>query len=110
MMRESQIQRAVIAHWKALGLADTLVAAIPNAGSLGQAGLTKGLADLLVLAPGLPVGFIELKAEKGRPSAAQIVFKEHCERLSIPYALTHGRDEPIAVLEDWRVVTVRRSA
>lgn len=108
MTREANIQRAVLAHWRALGVPGSLVAAIPNAGALGQYGLTKGLPDLLVMAPGLPVGFLELKTDKGRPSSAQVEFKARCISLGIPHAITHGRDEPIAVLEAWGVV--RRAA
>lgn len=103
-LRESAIQAAVIAHWRALGLPDTLVAAIPNAGALGQVGLTAGLSDLLVLGGLVRVGFIELKTARGAESAAQVTFRERCERLGIPCVLTRDRDEPIALLERWGVV------
>ena len=48
----------------------SLVAAIPNAFAHGQPGLTRGLPDLLVIAPqlGRLTGFIELKTETGRMS------------------------------------------
>jgi len=103
-MTESDIHRAVIAHWRALGLPNTLVATIPNMGAMGQHGLTKGLPDLLVIAPGLPVGFIELKADKGRLSPAQTDFKRMCISAGIPMAVTYGRDEPVQVLQAWKVV------
>lgn len=105
-MREADIQRAVIAHWLALGLPDTLVAAIPNQRAHGQYGLTAGLADLVCIGPG-GVGFLELKAEKGRPSAAQEQFLALCAKNGVRHALTYGRDAPIRVLEDWGLV--RRS-
>ncbi|MGA4550601.1 hypothetical protein [Methylorubrum aminovorans] len=104
IIRESAIQAAVVQHWETLGLPDTLVAAIPNAGALGQAGLTAGLSDLLVLGGLVRVGFIELKTSRGVESDAQATFRERCERLGIPCVLTRGRDEPIAVLEQWRIV------
>ncbi len=44
LVRESAIQSAVVEHWRVLGLPNTLVAAIPNAGALGQAGLNAGLS------------------------------------------------------------------
>ena len=103
-MSEAAIHKAVVAHWRALGVPGSLVATIPNMGAMGQHGLTKGLPDLMVMAPGLPVGFIELKAEKGRLSEAQLDFKMSCEGIGVPYALTFGRDEPIAILEKWQVV------
>lgn len=104
IIRESAIQAAVVQHWETLGLPDTLVAAIPNAGALGQAGLTAGLSDLLVLGGLIRVGFLELKTVRGVESDAQVAFRERCERLGIPCVLTRGRDEPIAVLEQWRIV------
>lgn len=110
---EKAVQTAVIHHWRMLGLPDTLVAAIPNAGALGQPGLTCGLGDLLVIAPSLPgrVGFIELKREERSPiSDAQLDFGRLCLKLGVPYALCRGRDEPIKVLEDWGAVRRQRAA
>ena len=103
-MKESAIHKAVIDHWKALGLPGTLVATIPNMKAHGQYGLTKGLPDLMVLSPELPVGFIELKAEKGRLSPDQEAFGNLCFATEIPFAVTYGRDEPIRILEHWGVV------
>jgi hypothetical protein len=108
---EKAIQAAVVDHWRVLGNPDTLVAAIPNAGALGQPGLTAGLPDLLVLGPSLPgaVAFIELKRdEHAHVSDAQLAFSHLCALLGIRYAIVYGRDEPIAILEAWGVV--RRAA
>jgi len=103
---EKQITAAVLDHWKAGGLPNTLVASIPNAGAFGQAGLTKGLPDLLVIGPRVPgrLGFIELKAMHGKLSLEQETFKMLCLSLGISHAVTYGRDEPIYVLETWGVV------
>jgi hypothetical protein len=108
-VRESAIQRAVIDHWRKVGLPDTLVAAIPNAGALGQAGLHAGLFDLLVIGPLVPtrIGFIELKTDKGKTSPAQDTFKKLLLRHDISYAVTYGRDQPIDVLEMWGLVKQR---
>lgn len=106
-MRETQITKAVVDHWRSLGMPDTLVASIPNAGAMRQAGLTKGLPDLIVLGHFMGVGFIELKAEKGRPSPAQLQFQTLCRALGIEHRITYGRDEPIAVLEEWGIVRKR---
>jgi hypothetical protein len=109
---EKAVQAAVVDHWRKLGFPDTLVAAIPNAGALGQPGLTCGLGDLLVVSPSLPpgcVGFIELKREERSPvTDAQRDFGRLCMKLGVPYALCVGRDEPIRLLEHWGVV--RRQA
>ena len=106
---ERAIQAAVLDHWRTLGLPGTLVAAIPNAGALGQPGLTAGLADLMVIGPDLPggatVGFIELKRDsRANITQAQRDFGGLCFQLNIPFAITIGRDEPIAILEAWGVV------
>ncbi len=106
-MTEAQIQSAVIAHWKRFGRTGTLVAAIPNARAHGQAGLTKGLPDLIIMAPGLPVAFIELKTDSGRIRDEQIAFGESCKALGVQHAITRGRDEPIDLLERWGVVKLR---
>lgn len=108
---EKAIQAAVVDHWRALRVPDTLVAAIPNAGALGQPGLTCGLADLMVLGPEVPghLAFIELKRDRKRkPSGAQLDFKALCEKFGVRCALACGRDEPITLLELWGVV--RRAA
>lgn len=105
-MRESEIQRAVIQHWQALGQPDTLVAAIPNQNAHGQFGLKRGLADLLCIGP-KGVSFLELKTEKGKPSADQLAFIDLCRRNGINAEITWGRDEPIRILEEWGIV--RRS-
>src|SRR5574337_245551 len=96
---EKQIHAAVIDHWRAVGVADTLVASIPNANAFGQPGLTRGLPDLLVIGP-RGVGFIELKTRTGAPTKAQLHVLGICERWGVPWALTHDRDEPIAVLRE----------
>ncbi|MGA0595634.1 hypothetical protein [Enterovirga sp. CN4-39] len=107
-LRESSIQSAVIAHWRALGYPDTLVAAIPNARAFGQAGLTKGLPDLMVIGGKVvPVGFIELKAAKGAERPEQAAIRRLCTAHGVPCVLTRGLDEPITILEQWGVVRPR---
>lgn len=106
---EDAITVAVVDHWKRLGVPGSLVASIPNKRAFGQAGLRRGLADLLVLAPGLCVGFIELKRDHDSGiSDEQREFGRLCDQLGVPYTVAVGRDEPIRVLEDWGAV--RRAA
>jgi hypothetical protein len=107
---EKAIQASVVEHWRLLGLPNTLVAAIPNALAHGQPGLTRGLPDLVVLAPGLPVGFIELKRDRQAPIGDdQRQFALLCARICVRHAFAIGRDEPIAILEAWGVVRMRAS-
>ena len=108
---EDDITAAVVDHWRLLGKLDTMVASIPNKRAFGQPGLTRGLPDLLVLAPTLSggVGFIELKKDaRSHYTDDQRLFSRLCGALGIPYALCVGRDEPIRVLEQWGAV--RRAA
>lgn len=106
---EREQQRAVVEHWQWLRQPDTLLACIPNAGALGQPGLTPGLADLLVmgrdLPGGMPVGFLELKRqERSVISDGQIKFAELCHTLGVPHAFAFGRDDAVRVLEAWGLV------
>jgi hypothetical protein len=104
---EKDVQAMVVDYWRTLGLPNTLVAAIPNAGAMGQPGLTAGLPDLLVLGPRVPGGcsFIELKRDRqSHLSDAQRDFGSLCEALGIRYMVCVGAEEPIRVLENWVVV------
>lgn len=94
-----------------LGEPFTLVAAIPNAFAHGQPGLTKGLADLMVLTPRIRVGFMELKRdERSKRTDEQMEFGRLCMGLGVAYAICVGRDEPIRVLEAWGAVKRQASA
>lgn len=108
--QERDIQAAVIAHWRLCGCPNTLVAAIPNQFSHGMAGLTPGLSDLIVFGGNVVIGFLELKAKGGRLSAAQRSFIALLDKCGIKNAVTFGRDQPIAVLEQWGVVRPQASA
>ncbi|CAO4186194.1 VRR-NUC domain-containing protein [Methylorubrum aminovorans] len=103
-MRESAIQAAVVQHWRLFGQPHTLVAAIPNEAAKGQAGLTKGLPDLLVIGGRVRIAFLELKVPTGRLSLEQKLFRNLCAFVGIEFVAAYGRDEPIAVLERWGIV------
>ena len=100
---EKEIQAAVLAHWRVLGLPGTLVAAIPNAYAHGQPGLTEGLFDLLVIGGSVRIAFLELKRIGGRTSQAQRDFADILSRAGIRHAIAFGRDEPITILEQWGI-------
>ena len=110
---ERDIQAAVLEHWRLLGRPMTLVAAIPNAGAMGQPGLTCGLPDLIVMGPdipgGFPIAFMELKRDNRRePTEDQQNFALLCTKLGLMCPIVRGRDEPIAYLEKWNVVRAQR--
>lgn len=104
---EDAITAAVVEHHRIFGVPGSLVAAIPNKRAFGQAGLTPGLPDLLVLSPylGERTGYIELKREHGgRLSDAQLVMRELFLMRRAPYAVCYGRDEPIEQLRAWGAI------
>lgn len=109
---ESEIQRAVIDHWKVAGTPGSLVAAVPNAGALGQPGLTAGLFDLIVMSEllGSETGWLELKRESrrgeknGGMSKDQLSFYGLLVLRDMPRAVAYGRDEPIAKLREWGAI------
>jgi hypothetical protein len=101
-LREAQIQSAVIEHWRIRGRPGSLVAAIPNQKAFGQAGLTPGLYDLVVIGP-LGAGFLELKTEKGKLSDHQRTFGETCTTWGVPNAVAYGLDEAIGILSQWQI-------
>ena len=120
---EKEIQEATLAHWRTLGRPMTLVACLPNAGAMGQPGLTCGLPDLLVMGPDIPgpfpIAFLELKRRRpGKDGGntrsrtpteeAQANFAVLCAKLGIICTTAYGRDEPIAFLERWNVVRQQR--
>lgn len=100
---EKQIHQAVIDTWLTLGVQGTLVATIPNMRASGQAGLTKGLPDLLVIGPN-GAGFIELKTATGTPSKHQRAFVDICGENGVRAVITYGRNEPVEVLRQWGVI------
>jgi len=110
--REAAIQAAVLEHWLNFGVPGSLVAAIPNAFAHGQAGLTRGLFDLIVITPQLGdrTGWLEIKADDGSLGVAQRWFKSLLIDRSVPFAVTYGRDQPIEVLELWGAVRPQRVA
>lgn len=103
-MTEADIHKHVIDRWRKMGRPNTLLATIPNMRAAGQHGLTKGLPDLIAIAPGLPMGFIELKTDKGKVRPEQQAFIDLCNRNGVRCALTRGLDEAVGVLIAWGVV------
>jgi hypothetical protein len=94
---ETEIRAAVLDHWRAHGRPDTLVTAADGI-----------VIDLIVLAPGLPIGFIGLKRNLGSPmTAVQREFGELCLKLGVAYAVVAGQRGPIRVLEAWGVVNAQ---
>ena len=111
-LSEKQIHQAVMAHWKARGKPNTLVATIPNARAFGQPGLTQGLPDLIVIGGSAinRVAFLELKTERGKLSPAQEAFRDLCIAVGVDYAVPRGLDQALHTLELWGIIKPVRAS
>jgi hypothetical protein len=56
---------------------------------------TPGLGDLYVMHPDIPGGslWVECKAERGKPSPAQLAFADECVACGVSYLLAKSVDE-----------------
>ena len=110
---ETQLQSAVIEHVKLRARKGVLWFHVPNGehrskatgAKLKRMGVRPGVADLVFITP--PNGeahFLELKADGGRPSDAQLMFADACESAGAAYAIAWDIDAALSVLEAWRVI------
>jgi hypothetical protein len=100
---EAEITTALVERWQWFGTVGSLVAGVPNRRAFGQAGLSKGLADLIVMSPmlGEKTGWLELKTDDGKLSGPQLEFGRVCRDLGVPYAVCYGLDSAIEQLRKW---------
>jgi len=66
-------------------------------------GVMSGVADLCILWKGGHVGFIEVKAGKGKLSENQLKFMDHCVRLGIPWECVNSLEQAQSTLKHWGV-------
>jgi hypothetical protein len=107
-LSEREIQTAVMQMWRSLGRPYTLVAAIPNARAAGQAGLTAGLPDLIVIGGNIGIGLLELKTTKGKLSEHQKTIADLCEHHMLHHKVAYGLDQALRILTDWGVLRAYR--
>ena len=84
---EKQLQGMLIEYWQACGLRGTRLFAIPNAGALGQSGLTPGIPDLGAYGGDKLNGrtlYIELKSRKGKLSNYQRIVLAEMSEAGVP--------------------------
>lgn len=72
-----------------------------TAQKLKAMGLNAGWPDFVLVLPTGKLGAIELKAPKGRPSEAQVAFRERCVALGGWYAECRSVEEVEATLIRW---------
>lgn len=76
-----------------------------EAAKLKAMGVRPGVADLGLMLPGGRMGWIELKADKGRQSPGQVEFQASCQRLDHPYLVCRSLAEVQGALDAWGVST-----
>jgi hypothetical protein len=105
---EAQIQRAVAQHLKTRGVPGLVWWHTPNGGSRGKVeasifkamGVRAGVSDL-ILVHASKIYALELKAEGGRASEAQMQFLSEIDRAGAYTAMPTGLDAALATLEAW---------
>jgi hypothetical protein len=111
---EDAIQRAVFAHIRTRGV-QGLVAIHPANGGyrrpveakiLRGLGVTAGVPDILAWHDGKSYA-LEVKAEDGRTSEAQLEMLERLSQAGVFTAVAHGLDRAVAILEAWELLKGR---
>jgi hypothetical protein len=111
---EDAIQRAVFQHLAARAAPNVYAFHVPNGGHRKpiEAAILKGLG----VRPGTPDVFLvregrcyalELKAEDGRPTEAQLAAIAALERAGAFTSVTYGLDRALATLEAWGLLRGR---
>jgi hypothetical protein len=109
---EAQLQIAVVDYLKLLGVKDLLYCSVPNEGvrskqygaKLKAMGLLPGAADLIICVPGESVGWLELKADRGRQTIDQRAFEKLVHFNGGRYAVARDIDEAMTVLKWWGAI------
>ena len=88
---------------------EVLCFAVPNGASVRAAqrlrlvheGMMAGAPDLLLFAAGLPTLAVEMKTDKGKPSAEQLMMQESLNHRGVMARICHGADEAYQAMMDW---------
>lgn len=72
--------------------------------TLKKMGLTPGVSDLVIVAEGGRFYGMEVKTEKGRLSESQVIFRDRCRELGIPYVVVRSVEEVVEQLRTWGIV------
>lgn len=105
---EQIIQRAVIQHLRQRGVSGVVFLHVPNCGKrkpieaaiFKSLGVRAGASDLLLWHEGRSFA-VELKAENGRATEAQLQFLADMEKAGAFTCLAEGLDPALAALEKW---------
>jgi hypothetical protein len=113
---EDAIQRAVFQHFATRRAPGVFAFHVPNGGKrkpieaaiLKGLGVIAGVPDVIAIRLGQCYA-LELKAEGGKPTTAQLKTMHQMERAGATVALATGLDEALARLEEWRLLSGRAS-
>jgi hypothetical protein len=68
---------------------------------LKQEGMITGWPDLTLVGPDKRIAFLEVKAEKGRTSAAQDECLAMLRRMGHDVAVVRSQDDAVLILQEW---------
>ena len=110
-MTEFQIQKAVIENLKLRAAKGVVFFAVPGGGkrslieavNFKRSGVLAGVSDLIFLHASKAYA-LELKAERGRPSEAQLEFLDNWRAAGGYGCVANGLDRALAVLEAWGLI------
>lgn len=88
---------------------EVLCFAVPNGASVSAAqrlrlvheGMMAGAPDLLLFCAGLPALAIEMKTDKGKPSAEQLAMQDALHKRGVTARICHGADEAYQAMMEW---------
>lgn len=111
---EQHLQRAVCDHLRQRGVRGLLWFHVPNGGRRSRIeaaifsglGVRPGVSDLILLNDGQAFA-LELKAEQGRPTTAQIAFISEFRAAGGEGAIATGLSEALRALEGWGLLRGR---
>lgn len=112
---EQAIQTAVVAHLRLRGKPGLVFFHVPNGGArrpieaaiLKRIGVRAGVSDLILIYQG-KIYALELKADGGRPTEAQLDFISDMNQAGAFACVCEGLDRAIAVLKQWGLVRSAR--
>jgi hypothetical protein len=111
---EQTVQRAVCEHLRQRGARGLVWWHTPNGGRRSPVeaaifnglGVRAGVSDLILLHDGRAFA-LELKTERGRPSAAQTQFISEFRAAGGEASIVHGLNQALHTLETWKLLRGR---
>jgi hypothetical protein len=101
---EADIQKAVFSHLRTRAMPDAVFWAVHNSpGARRMAGYLEGVHDVHIWHRG-NFFTLELKTENGRPTEAQLKFRDRINGTGGYSMVVHGLDRALRCLVDWGVL------